>query len=156
MSWHSRQEIFALSTGRPWSTIVRSVGSRYRNGIHPSPCVAQPEQVQVPGRGQVRIPNDVPLTSRSGLSQRSLTRVVLATQIYIIKLRAEPILELASRAMAKMGRSEHCKLGCCGATRPPPLRPPDELTHHGDRSRFADLCLSCSTLRRCSITTQRT
>ena len=58
---------------------------------------------------------------------------VVATQIYIIKLRAEPVLELAGRAMADLGRSEHCKR--VFVTRaPPPLHPLlHELTHHGGR-----------------------
>ena len=95
-------------------------------------------------------PMTFPLASRSGFLRALLTRVVVATQIYIIKLRAEPVLELASRAMAEMGRSEHCKrvLVAGGAAYPP--------LNSFDRSRFAGSCSSCSTLRRCSITTRGT
>ena len=54
-----------------------SVLSAYdtRNGVHPSSSAAQPEQIQVPGRGQVGAPNDVLPIARSGSSRRSLTRV---------------------------------------------------------------------------------
>ena len=60
-----------------------------------------------------------PMTSLSHLDLVLTERVVVATQIYIIKLRAEPVLELASGAMADLGRSEHCKRRGLVAVMPP-------------------------------------
>jgi len=56
---------------------------------------------------------------------------VVAAQIYIIKLRAEPVLELASRAMANLGRSEHCTRVFVARAPPPLLLLLNQLTHDG-------------------------